>query len=284
MTKLTTSRMGCKLVTHATATGIVEAGRDSVCFDPHRFSPRGSVLAGPHMRVCDSVAHIRTSSFRIGITELLLSVCIFCARRGAFVAGGGCDSRRGGEQILRGVAMSNSEKIGCADAEKVSRECTFQWTVRVSGWVMLDDLPPSAFKIYVTILRHANIRSRLCYVSRKKLSRLCCISVRSIDEHIQTLKAKGLIRRVEANRSTNTYFLPDPIDVYLDVHNIGDNGIIDATPKKEFYTKLKARGVEKEIWGSYRKHERELEAREFEERLASQKKTNTAAQGWRKEK
>lgn len=86
------------------------------------------------------------------------------------------------------------------------------------SWAFKQDIEPPAKLVLLALADHANGQTGLCIPGQKALAQQCSMSVRTVQRHLNTLEAAGLIRR-EARmrgegrgRTSDRYWLRDQGD------------------------------------------------------------------------
>lgn len=91
-------------------------------------------------------------------------------------------------------------------------------SVELMGWAFKQDIRPGPKLVLLSLADHANGHTRLCIPGQKAIAEQCSMSVRTVQRHLETLEASGLITR-EARmrgegrgRTSDRYYLNDQRD------------------------------------------------------------------------
>ena len=86
------------------------------------------------------------------------------------------------------------------------------------AWAFCQQVDPPAKLVLLALADHANGQTGLCIPGQKLLAEQCSMSVRTVQRHLQTLEARGLIRRETRmrgqgrGRTSDRYYLGDQGD------------------------------------------------------------------------
>jgi DNA-binding MarR family transcriptional regulator len=86
------------------------------------------------------------------------------------------------------------------------------------AWAFGQRIDPPAKLVLLALADHANGQTGLCIPGQKLLAEQCSMSVRTVQRHLQTLEARGLIRRETRmrgqgrGRTSDRYYLGDQGD------------------------------------------------------------------------
>ena len=86
------------------------------------------------------------------------------------------------------------------------------------SWAFKQDIDPPAKLVLLALADHANGQTGLCIPGQKALAEQCSMSVRTVQRHLATLEAVGLIRRAARmrgecrGRTSDRYWLGDQGD------------------------------------------------------------------------
>jgi biotin operon repressor len=91
-------------------------------------------------------------------------------------------------------------------------------SVNLMAWAFGQRVDPPAKLVLLALADHANGQTGLCIPGQKLLAEQCSMSVRTVQRHLQTLEARGLIRRETRmrgqgrGRTSDRYYLGDQGD------------------------------------------------------------------------
>ena len=91
-------------------------------------------------------------------------------------------------------------------------------SVNLMAWAFGQQVDPPAKLVLLALADHANGQTGLCIPGQKLLAEQCSMSVRTVQRHLQTLEARGLIRRETRmrgqgrGRTSDRYYLGDQGD------------------------------------------------------------------------
>lgn len=82
----------------------------------------------------------------------------------------------------------------------------------VSNCIFEFGLKAIPFTVYCCLVKHSDKKSGCCFPSRKKLAKLCNISLQSVDNALRELEAVGLVAKQErfrqnGSRTSNCYIV-----------------------------------------------------------------------------
>ncbi len=75
-------------------------------------------------------------------------------------------------------------------------------------------LKPRDFTVYCCLLRHADIENRICFPSRRTISKECQIDKKTVDVALNSLINAGLVRKItrkrfDGSKTSNLYKMVD---------------------------------------------------------------------------
>jgi predicted transcriptional regulator len=84
----------------------------------------------------------------------------------------------------------------------------------VSNSIFKFGFKPSVISVYCCLLKHMGIETRTCYPSRSEISKLCRVSLKTVDKAVRVLCNSGLVKKEaqywgDGGRVSNLYTITD---------------------------------------------------------------------------